>query len=327
MSWWSKLWSTEPAQRPPPGWSAIDDGAAFDRFAALVTAKLEAEGLEPDRVAVRSGSIVIGEGRERKEWYLHALSDRCASVDETTWASVIAKSFSSIGQADAPEPKARRERKKREREQADPARPLKPLPDLRVQVFSERYLEALTIREVVSQPLSHDLRMVVVRDIGGMMEHMLTRREVRNWPRSEADLIALGRKNAVRAELGATVISSIESDAGLFELMVSNGFYQCACVVATLEAAAFPHGALVSFISWHHALVHKVTSDTSRATLLEMRRIADGIAEQIQVTVVESLGTTILWAHGDPPFAEVVVDGAEIVMPPALAAVLAAAEG
>lgn len=151
----------------------------------------------------------------------------------------------------------------------------------------------------LTRRLSPYLHAVVVRDLGGFAEATVSRGDARGWRRSDDELFALAKRNAVAADVAGVVLQTASTAAGDFELAVSNGFYLNACVLEMLERADAQEGILVCFATWHHAALHTVGATTSSATLVAMRELVAAIAAEARVRTSEWLGTEIhLWRDG-----------------------------
>lgn len=286
MSFWQRLFGGRSRAWEAPFWAPFAREEEFDDFIECVATALEREGHDVDLEMIRSGSIIADGTGGRHEWHLATLAEQCSATGRADWDALVRGSF----------PTALRAGMQR------PARSLKPakdasLPWLRLQLFSKGYLELVDRDAICMRPLGEALYAVLVRDIAGAAEATVGRAEARAWRRTEDDLFALAQRNAVDADLDRIVTQVVTTDDGRFEIMVSNGFYLGACVLALVERLQSGPGMLVCFLSWHHAVLHSIGPGTSRATLDSMHHVVDTLAAGVDVTRSEWLGTELFLAQ------------------------------
>lgn len=329
-SWWSRLFGGGPRAARPPSWAAFERLSDFEVFVEVVREVLDEHRVGAERSMIRSGSVIVprGDGTMR-EWHLSTLAERCAETERSTWGSSVRSSFRKHVKP-AAAGKAEGERREGKPPTQKPAR-AHALADLRLQLFSEEYLAATNLdrASLVSNRLLDGLHAVLVRDIRDGAEMTVQRGEAKGWRWSDADLLALGRKQAIASDVTGVVVRPLVTEAGTLEVAVNNGFYLGACVLGLLEELDVEQGVLVAFVTWHHVVMHKIAAATTHRTVAEMARLVATLDSEARVASAERLGITLHWFRRGAGFEAVRLERGEgvprVVAPADLAVLLDAA--
>lgn len=81
--------------RKPPGWARGpfgDDVTSFDAFVAVVAEVLEARGMFLGDGDLRTGSTMLGSGRDAREWFLEEAAYDCSRVSRDAWRAIVERS-------------------------------------------------------------------------------------------------------------------------------------------------------------------------------------------------------------------------------------------
>lgn len=162
---------------------------------------------------------------------------------------------------------------------------------LRMQLFSTDAAQLFAADAMIKQALSPHLLAVLVEDVLGASEHTVQRGAVASLGLSDADLLKVGRINATAFDLPHVQAMQVPSDAGPIEVFVSNRFYMSAVILTQLYETN--EDALVACLTWHHALLHRLTKASSIATWQAMTDLATKISDSAQCQPLEWLSPVI----------------------------------
>ena len=193
---------------------------------------------------------------------------------------------------------------------AQPKEPLRPrqvkTDSLRLQVFTADVANLFAADAMITRPLSPHLLAVLVEDLGGA-ENTVERARVASLGLDDDALLALGQMNAAASDLPHAKTMQVPTDAGMIDVCVSNRFFLSALVLTQLEQEN--QDALVALLTWHHALMHRVTDASSVATWLAMDELAQKISAEAKCSALEWLSPVVhLYRASDQSLAPITAE-------------------
>lgn len=288
MPWWSNLWKRKPPK--PPLWSGFVNPEQYDRFEELVIDALQQRAIMVDRTAIRSGGVLLSNGGIRPvEWILQDLGRDCANCDEKEWPSRIQQSlYECIGLQGVHSSSVIQDPKPIEEDI---------LFRLRIQLYHNSYLqkELPDTHYLISHPLTEDLSIVLVQDLGNIAETTVSRHEANRWMKSDLELLTLGKRNTL-VDIKEVTLQPYQTASGfMFDVVISNKSYLGGCMLMVLERMESPGGFLVGILSWHHWIVYEINESTPLTALVEMGEEVRKIYNQLEVRKIERLSPHLFW--------------------------------
>ncbi len=294
------LFGPDAAARPP-AWSTFDDDAAFGRFVEAVRARLVERDHEVEAHVVRTGSVMLRDGERRREWILHRLAEGCAALPEARWEETIASALDRFlskvsSEEDFPEMVGKRRKRKKKRDAEDLALRTEPAltrADLRLQIFSSDYVRHLDQATSVRRPLAPGLEQVLVAVFAGS-EITLAPADLDRMGLGEEEAWRLGSEMAIASDIEHVVTRELAvAGGGKLSLLVSNGFFTGACVLRALELQE-EELALVTLLTWHHAVLYVPEGPPTLAALTQMTELVATLEREVAVSTAEWLSNAVL---------------------------------